>query len=80
MASSVAIARCRDCERLQAQYEHTTIIRMQAEADLAAAVHSRNPAAIQATAHTMRNALVNWGNAHTALRQHERNHELSVAA
>jgi len=53
---------------------------MQAEADLAAAVHSRNPAAIQATAHTMRNALVNWGNAHTALRQHERNHELSVAA
>jgi hypothetical protein len=47
---------------------------MQAEADLLAAVHSRNSAAIQATARAMRNALVDWGYAHAALRQYERSH------
>lgn len=80
MASSVALARCRDCERLQSEYERTTVIRMQAEADLLVAVYSRNSATIQATARRMRNALVDWGNAHTALRQHERSHDLAVAA
>lgn len=80
MASSVALARCRDCERLHAEYEHMTVIRMQAEADLLAAVHSRNAVAIQATARTLRNALVEWGNAHTTLRQHEKSHDLALAA
>lgn len=54
--------------------------RMQAEADLLAAVHSRNSAAIQAAARTLRNALVDWGNAHTALRQHEQSRDLAAAA
>jgi len=80
MACSVALARCRDCERLQAEYEHATAVRMQTETDLLGAVHSCNSAAIQATARTMRNALVDWGNAHTALRQHEKSHDLGVAA
>lgn len=79
MARSVALARCRDCERFQAAYEHATAVRMQAEADLLAAVHSHDSAAIQAAARTLRTSLVDWGHAHHRLRQHEKNHGLATA-
>ena len=80
MASSVALAKCSVCSQVQADYEHATVIRMQAEADLLAAVHSRNSVAIQATARTLNEALIAWGSAQTALRQHEKVHDLGVAA
>jgi hypothetical protein len=80
MASSVAMAKCSDCGQLHAAYEHATVLRMQAEADLLAAVHSRNSVAIQATAKTLKEALVAWGSAQTALRQHEKAHDMVVAA
>jgi hypothetical protein len=80
MATSVAVARCTDCQRLQAAYERSTAIRMQAEADYLFAVHSRNAVAIQATARTLEQALGAWGRAHTELRRHERTSEMAVAA
>jgi hypothetical protein len=80
MASSVAPARCRDCERLKTAYERATVLRMQAEADYLAAVHSRNWAEIEATAHTIKKVLIAWGTAHAALRQHEKSHGMALAA
>ena len=80
MASSVALVRCSDCERLKKAYERATVVRMQEEADYLAAVHSRNSAAIEATAHTIKNALMVWGSAHAAVRQHEKSHEMAFAA
>jgi len=80
MASSVAVARCRDCERLQAAYQRATVVRMQAEADYLAAVHSRDSTVIEAAAQTIEKTLITWGAAHAALRQHDKSHEMALAA
>ena len=80
MASSVALAKCSACGQVQADYERATIVRMQAEADLLAAVHARDSVAIRATTRTLRDALIAWGNAQAALRQHEKAHDLGNAA
>ena len=75
MASRVALARCRQCEEHRAAYERTTAERMQAEAEFLWAVHSRNAVAIQTAANALRAALMNWRDAHNAMRRHELGHQ-----
>ena len=72
MASGVA--RCAECGWLKAVYEHATVLRMQAEADLVRVVFSQNQDALQAVTHTANSTLAAWIEAEKALRQHERMH------
>ena len=80
MASWVALARCRQCEQCRAAYERATAVRMQAEADLLWAVHSRNAVAIQTTSNALKAALMNWRETHNTLRRHEQDHTALAAA
>lgn len=71
---------CSECERLRAQYEQKLAMRLQAEADLLAAMHSRNSTVLETARNTIYGIILQWTRAEGALRQHEQSHLLSAAA
>jgi len=78
--ASVAIGRCGECGRLQAEYEDAIAVRMQAEADFVAAVYSRNPHVIEARRQAAGTTIAVWKRAQARLNQHQTNHQFAKAA
>jgi hypothetical protein len=71
---------CSECERLRADYERTLAMRLQAEADLLTAIHSRNSVALDTARTTVYGVILQWTRAENALRRHGQTHLLNAAA
>ncbi|GEM_PF-2871778 len=74
MAGVAVSGLCSDCQRLQAEYQHATVLRLQAEADYLAAVFSKNIWATDGARRTLQLAIAGWTGAEKAFRQHQWSH------